>query len=117
MHWEGVANPLLNLFNLYYKKRLLEAYSIRIFHAVKILQPFSQPFIIVDSQQKVAEGFGFQTLQTLQLWSEKTRAGLDQTTRRVVCPKPGLVGMIQEESDCGKTLKTTPVAEGFAEPS
>ena len=65
----------------------------------------------------MAEGFGFQTLQTLQLWSEKTRAGLDQTIRRVVCPKPGLVGIIKEDTDDGEnaisnTYRSTALGSG-----
>ena len=43
----------------------------------------------------MAEGFGFQTLQTLQptlqLDIGKAEAGPGMTTRRVVTPKPGLV--------------------------
>ncbi|MDD6123149.1 MAG: hypothetical protein PUB53_01675 [Bacteroidales bacterium] len=68
----------------------------------KSFNPSANPSLLLILNRKVAEGFGFQTLQTLQLWPEKTRAGLDQTTRRVVSPKPGLVGMMQEEADDGE---------------
>ena len=79
----------------------------------------------------MAEGFGFQTLQTLQptlqpfkgrkqadddftkMGSEKSEAGPDVTTRRVDAPKPGLV--CQESEEYGKRA----YAEGYlhAEPS
>ena len=39
----------------------------------------------------------------------KTKSGPGVTTRRVVSPKPGLVGMMQEEADDGENaISQTP---------
>ena len=57
------------------------------------------------------KGWGFKPFKPFRPDLEKTSPGLDKTTRRVVSPKSGLVGMMQEESDDGETLKTTPATE------
>ena len=61
----------------------------------KSFNPSANPSFSLIFRRKVAERFGFQTLQTLQPTLQvnrgKAEAGPGMTTRRVVTPKPGLV--------------------------
>ena len=92
----------------------------------KSFNPSANPSFSLILRRKVAEGFGFQTLQpTLQPWfvreheksnftrtgSGKTEAGPSVTTRRAVAPKPGLVGLEPEGFGKKRTLKATCQAE------
>ena len=65
----------------------------------------------------MAEGFGFQTLQTLQSpqgrEQKKSEAGPGVTTRRVVVPKTGFVLHKSVGPERAWTLKASCTAEPF----